>query len=220
VYLPDAQLKKLADHGSDFLREVTVTPELVAKFAELDLASREDLKAVASVIMDWRPDAQLAIGLTPRGGDRRKQQNTTTNSPQHHSQPIAQPFFSPARLPRGRGRGRRGGTARGGGQIRNAAGIDGDFFAPTSASAVPSRTMSTRSNVPQLPLAPPVLSQPSLAEGTSTTLQAPASMPYGMPYYPPAYMYAANSMYYPQYPMYTLPPRYYPQAPSNPSQNK
>ncbi|KAJ7934668.1 hypothetical protein B0H13DRAFT_1854967 [Mycena leptocephala] len=76
VDLPDAQLKKRADHGADFLRAAKVTPDLICKFVQLDLASREDLKAIASLIMDWRPDAQLVIGLTPRRGHRQKQQNT------------------------------------------------------------------------------------------------------------------------------------------------
>ncbi|KAJ7928644.1 hypothetical protein B0H13DRAFT_1860216, partial [Mycena leptocephala] len=81
VDLPDAQLKKRADHGADFLRAAKVTPDLICKFVQLDLASREDLKAIASLIMDWRPDAQLAIGLTPRGGHRQKQQNTAMTPP-------------------------------------------------------------------------------------------------------------------------------------------
>ncbi|KAJ7608875.1 P-loop containing nucleoside triphosphate hydrolase protein [Mycena polygramma] len=73
VDLSDAQLKKLADHGPEFLRAATVTPDLICKFVPWNLASLDDLKAVASLIMDWRVDAQLAIGLTPRGGHRQKQ---------------------------------------------------------------------------------------------------------------------------------------------------
>ncbi|KAJ6612781.1 hypothetical protein B0H10DRAFT_1952033 [Mycena sp. CBHHK59/15] len=112
VNLSEGQLKKLADHGSDFLREATVTPELICKLVLWDLASREDLKAVASIIMDWRLDAQLALGLTPRGGQRQKQRNTmstpphaTSNTPHRPVQPITQPSFSPARGTRGRPRG-------------------------------------------------------------------------------------------------------------------
>ncbi|KAJ7835806.1 hypothetical protein B0H14DRAFT_2590010 [Mycena olivaceomarginata] len=108
VDLPDAQLKKRADHGADFLRAAKVTPDLICKFVQLDLASREDLKAIASLIMDWRPDAQLAIGLTPRGGHRQKQQNTamtpphpTTNTPHRGAQSITQSSFSPARMTSG-----------------------------------------------------------------------------------------------------------------------
>ncbi|KAJ7891758.1 hypothetical protein B0H13DRAFT_2340459 [Mycena leptocephala] len=108
VDLPDAQLKKRADHGADFLRAAKVTPDLICKFVQLDLASREDLKAIASLIMDWRPDAQLAIGLTPRGGHRQKQQNTamtpphpTTNTPRRGTQSITHSSFSPARMTSG-----------------------------------------------------------------------------------------------------------------------
>jgi hypothetical protein len=72
VYLSDGQLQKLADHGADFLCEKTISPDLICKFVPLDLLSRDHLKVLASVIMDWRPDAQLALGLTPRGGQRQK----------------------------------------------------------------------------------------------------------------------------------------------------
>ncbi|KAJ6521424.1 hypothetical protein B0H19DRAFT_1277713 [Mycena capillaripes] len=57
----------------------TVTPDLICKLVPWDLASQEDLKAVAMIIKDWRFDAQRAIGLTPRGGHRAKQQNTMPN---------------------------------------------------------------------------------------------------------------------------------------------
>ncbi|KAJ7860196.1 hypothetical protein B0H13DRAFT_1901102 [Mycena leptocephala] len=143
VFLPDAQLKKIADHGGDFLRAATVTPDLIGKFAQLDLASNEDLKDMASVIMDWRPDAQLAIGLTPRGGHRQKQQNTamstsrsTDETPRRPMQPIAQPSFSPARLargrPRGRGRGRGAGAAAR--QPQTTTVNASDVFAPAMSS--------------------------------------------------------------------------------------
>ncbi|KAJ7200787.1 hypothetical protein GGX14DRAFT_571796 [Mycena pura] len=92
VQVPQQQredlLKKLADHGPDFLREATVTPDLICKFVPWNLASLDDLKAVASLIMDWRVDAQLAIGLTPRGGHRQKQQNTMQTPPRAASNVV------------------------------------------------------------------------------------------------------------------------------------
>ncbi|KAJ6539807.1 hypothetical protein DFH09DRAFT_1090124 [Mycena vulgaris] len=113
VDLSDGQLKKLADHGGEFLREAMVTLDLICKFVPWDLSSREDLKAVASIIMDWRPNVQLALGLTPRGGRQQKQQNTrntpprsTNHIPRPPPHPITQPSFSPARSTRGRPRGR------------------------------------------------------------------------------------------------------------------
>ncbi|KAJ7765972.1 P-loop containing nucleoside triphosphate hydrolase protein [Mycena olivaceomarginata] len=81
VLLSDAQIHKLADHGTDFLREATITPDLICKLVPWDLASQDDLKAVALIIKDWRFDAQRAIGLTPRGGHRAKQQNTMPTPP-------------------------------------------------------------------------------------------------------------------------------------------
>ncbi|KAJ7698096.1 hypothetical protein B0H17DRAFT_1197075 [Mycena rosella] len=120
VYLSNEQLQKLADHANDFLREATITPDLICKFVPWDLASCKDLKAVASVIMDWRPDAQLALGLTPRGGQQQKQQNTgkspshpAGSSPSRAVQPITQLSFSPAQATRGR-------PAHGRGQGRSA----------------------------------------------------------------------------------------------------
>jgi hypothetical protein len=204
VFLPDAQLKKIADHG-DFLRAATVTPDLIGKFAQLDLASNEDLKEIASVIMDWRPDAQLAIGLTPRGGHRQKQQHTamtpsrsTDETPRRPMQPIAQPSFSPARLargrPRGRGRGRGAGAA--GRQLQTTTVNGGDVFAPT----MPPFTI--------VPNPPPIHPSPHTQSASQQQPHSAPSAPY-MPYYSPAYL--QNGPYYPQmYPMYALPPRYYP----------
>ncbi|KAJ7807516.1 P-loop containing nucleoside triphosphate hydrolase protein [Mycena olivaceomarginata] len=103
VLLSDAQIHKLADHGTDFLREATITPDLICKLVPWDLASQDNLKAVALIIKDWRFDAQRAIGLTPRGGHRAKQQNTmptppraTGGVPLGNAQGITQPSFSPA----------------------------------------------------------------------------------------------------------------------------
>lgn len=217
VFLPDAQLKKIADHGGEFLRAATVTPDLIGKFAQLDLASNEDLKDMASVIMDWRPDAQLAIGLTPRGGHRQKQQNTamstshrTDETPHRPMQPIAQPSFSPARLargrPRGRGRGRGAGAAARQPQttIVNAS----DVFAP----AMPPFTIA--------PNPPPIHPLPHTQLTSQQQLHGVPSTPY-MSYYSPAYLpYTPNGPYYPQmYPMYALPPRYYPPTPNNENRN-
>lgn len=101
-------MQKLADHGTDFLREAVVTPELICKLVPWDLASQDDLKAVAAIIMGWRLNVQRAIGLTPRGGHRAKQQNTMPTLPRAENtslgnvQGIAQPSFSPARMQRGR----------------------------------------------------------------------------------------------------------------------
>jgi hypothetical protein len=61
--MSDAQLQKLADHGADFLPERTVTPDLICEFITWDLGYSEDLCAVAKVIVNWRLDAQLVIGL-------------------------------------------------------------------------------------------------------------------------------------------------------------
>ncbi|KAJ7938623.1 hypothetical protein B0H13DRAFT_2301664 [Mycena leptocephala] len=218
VYLSDGQVQKLADHGADFLREATVTPDLICNFVPWDLASRDDLKAVTSIIMDWRLDAQLAIGLTPRGGHRLKQQNTmqtpprVTSSTPHCTQTITQPSFSPARMPRGRSRGRGVGRGRGAGQAHG----DADFFASTTAAAsLPPRTMTTRSSSgPSSATLPPSNSHSGLPPS------APPNTPY-IPYYPAAYMYPPPGSYYSQmYPMYSLPPRYYPPAPNTQSQNK
>lgn len=87
VDMSDAQLKKLADHGGDFLRERIVTPDLICKFVEWDLASPEDLRAVADVIMDWRPDAQLVIGLSQEADNRREH-----GRPLLHNIPVGAPL--------------------------------------------------------------------------------------------------------------------------------
>ncbi|KAJ7921627.1 hypothetical protein B0H13DRAFT_1866593 [Mycena leptocephala] len=225
VDLPNAQLQKLADHGADFLRAATVTPDLIYKIVQLDLASPEDLKAIASIIMDWRPDAQLAMGFTPRGGHRQKQRNTAMtplraidNTSRRSAQPIIQPSFSPARMSRGHPRAR--GRGRGaGGQARDTATNDRDYFVATNTAAVPPRTMSTRTSYvpPPLPLVPvqPIpsssVSQPHAVPSTSTSY---------MPYPAPGYMFMPNTAYYPQmYPMYTL-PRYDPPTSSNQNGNK
>ncbi|KAJ7432676.1 P-loop containing nucleoside triphosphate hydrolase protein [Mycena galericulata] len=198
VDLSDGQLQKLADHGADFLRETTVTPDLICKFVPWDLASHDDLTAVASIIMDWRLDAQLAIGLTPRGGHRLKQQNTlstppraaTSNTSRRNAQTLTQPSFSPARILRGRPRGRGEGRGRGGSQARTAAANDADFFAPSMAASVPPRTMATRSGSgPQAtPLQPSLshTSPPAFAPPNPTQLLPPN--PYAA-YYSAAYAY-------------------------------
>ncbi|KAJ7481935.1 hypothetical protein FB451DRAFT_1237594 [Mycena latifolia] len=222
VDLSDTQLQKLADHGADFLRAAAVTPDLICKFVPWDLASRDDLKAVASIIMDWRLDAQLAIGLTPRGGQQQKKQNThstppaTTNGPRRVTRPIAQPSFSPARITRGRGRGRGRGVGRGAGQARI---NDDNFFAPTVSTSIPPRTISTRSSsIPQ-----PSPSQPSIftqqpAAFSESVPPTQLTIPY-MPYYSP-YMYPPTGAQYPaMYQTYGLPPRYYPTAPDSQNTN-
>lgn len=173
VDMSDAQLKKLADHGGDFLRERIFTPDLICKFVEWDLASPEDLRAVADVIMDWRPDAQLVNGLSPRGGQSKRARATTT--PQHpggrtsrqaaHVQSaIPQPMFSPTRLARGRG----GGRGRGRGRGTSTAGHDSEFFGPTTQS-IPPRTISTRTTS-TLPV------PPSVATGTIPPLTSPSNI--------------------------------------------
>jgi hypothetical protein len=237
VDLSDSQLQKLADHGADFLRETTVTPELICKFVPWDLASREDLKAVASIIMDWRVDARLAIDHTPRAGHRQKQQNTmptpprgTSNGPlnaQTITQPsITQPPFSPARMQRGRGhpcgRGRGRGQGRGAGSERVS---DADFFAPmttalTTTAPIPSRTVATRST--SAAQSAPLHSQSGLsvsAPSSNPTQPLPPNAPF-VSYYPAACMYPhPGSFYSPMYPMYSLPLHYYPPAPNTQGQN-
>ncbi|KAJ7441114.1 hypothetical protein FB451DRAFT_1299066 [Mycena latifolia] len=189
VDLSDTQLQKLADHGADFLRAAAVTPDLICKFVPWDLASRDDLKAVASIIMDWRLDAQLAIGLTPRGGQQQKKQNThstppaTTNGPRRVTRPIAQPSFSPARITRGRGRGRGRGCS------------------------IPQPSPSQPSIFTQQPAA--------FSESVPPTQLTIPYMPYYSPYmYPPT-----GAQYPAMYQTYGLPPRYYPTAPDSQNTN-
>ncbi|KAF7371991.1 hypothetical protein MVEN_00057200 [Mycena venus] len=217
VFLSDARLKKIADHGGDFLRAAMDTPDLIGKFAQLDLASNEDLKDMASVIMVRRPDAQLAIDLTPRGGHRQKQQNTavtpsrsTDETPRRPMQPIAQPSFSLARLARGRsrGRGRGRGAGAAGRQLQTTTVNAGDIFAPT----MPPFTVA--------PNPPPIHPSPHTSSTSQQQLRGVLSTPH-MPYYSPAYLpYTPNEPYYHQmYPMYALPPRYYPSPPNDENRN-
>jgi hypothetical protein len=223
VLLSDAQIHKLADHGTDFLREATITPDLICKLVPWDLASQDDVKAVALIIKDWRFDAQRAIGLTPRGGHRAKQQNTmptppraTGGVPLGNTQGITQPSFSPARMHRGRPRGR--GRGRGDGEPSRVS--DVDFFA-TSAS-VPPRTMATRSSSGPhtVPLQPPASHPTPLSVSVPPNPTQP--LPYNpyMAYYPTAHAYPPTGSAHPQmYPMYQLPPRYYPPGPNPKRQN-
>lgn len=225
VGLSDGQLQKLADHGSDFLREVTVTADLICKFVPWNLASQDDLKAVESIIMNWRVDAQLAIGLTPRGRHRQKQQNTMSTPPrainhipQGNMQSITQPSFAPAHMPRGclRSQGARRGRGHGAAPARTAPANNADFFGPVATAPVP-QTMSTHSGF--LPPSAPSQSNPHPAPSTSTLHNAhPPNMPYNLY---AAYMYnSAAGLFYPQmYPMYSLPPRYYP-VPNTQNQNR
>jgi hypothetical protein len=225
VDLSDTQLKKLADHGADFLREAAVTPELICKLVPWHHASRDDLKDVVSIIMDWRLDAQRAIELIPRGGHRQKQQNTmqtpphaAVNPPRRGIQTLSQPSFSPARVPRGRARGRGVGRGRGTGQAPHFADVDDtDFFAPTTAS-LPPRSMATRSSSGQqsAPSQPSVSHpRPPPAPFNPVQMLPPNANALYMPYYSAAYMYPQpGSFYPPMYPMYSLPPRYYPPMPN------
>ncbi|KAJ7164380.1 hypothetical protein C8R46DRAFT_1099394 [Mycena filopes] len=221
VLLSDTQMRKLAEHGTDFLREATVTPDLICKLVPWDLASQDDLKAVAAIIMDWRLDAQRAIGLTPRGGHRSKQQNTMPTPPRPAGtappvpvQGIAQPSFSPAHQ-RGRGRGRPRGRGRGRGAGPASHVDDANFFA-TSVSAPP-RTMVTRASTLQTQPPTPYLHLPPPISAPSNSTQ-----PYNpyLPYYAAAYAYPSTGMGNTfTYPMYSLPPRYYPPGTNPPTQD-
>ncbi|KAJ7441701.1 hypothetical protein FB451DRAFT_1298407 [Mycena latifolia] len=215
VDLSDTQLQKLADHGADFLRAAAVTPDLICKFVPWDLASHDDLKAVASIIMDWRLDAQLAIGLTPRGGQQQKKQNmhstppATTNGPRRVTQPFTQPSFSPARVTWGRGHGRGRGLAS----------TMTIFFVPTISTLIPPRTILTwSSSIPQpSPSQPSIVTQQPAAFFKSMP-PTQLTIPY-MPYYSP-YMYPPTGAQYPaMFQMYGLPPRYYPTAPDSQNTN-
>ncbi|KAJ7210936.1 P-loop containing nucleoside triphosphate hydrolase protein [Mycena rebaudengoi] len=232
VYLSDGQLQKLADHGADFLREKMISPDLICKFVPLDLLSRDELKALASVIMDWRPDAQLALGHTPRGGQRQKRQHmaspqqATNNSLRRPAQPISQPSFFPAAAsPRGRGRPRGRGAVRA--QQRTTAVNDSDFFAPSTSTSVPPRTMSTRFGSPPVPYSQPLAASP--ASTSAPPLSSPASaqqLPFPASYNPyyhtghQSYSTPNSSHTYSYYPMTMLPPRYYPPAPNNENGNR
>ncbi|KAJ6578243.1 hypothetical protein B0H19DRAFT_1062765 [Mycena capillaripes] len=189
-----------------------------------DLASQEDLKAVAMIIKDWRFDAQRAIGLTPRGGHRAKQQNTMPNPPHAtggaplgNAPEIVQPSFSPARMHRGRPRGSRG---RGRGAAQPSRVTDADFFA-TSAS-VPPRMMATRSSSGPhaVPLQPPASQPPPLPVSAPPYPTQPLPCNPYMTYYPAVHAYPSTGSSHPQmYPMYQLPPRYYPPGPNPQHQN-
>lgn len=164
--------------------------------------------------MDWRPDAQLAIGLTPRGGLRQKQRNTATvpsRATENTTASITQPPFSPARLARGRPRGRGRGRGRGQGagtvnaQSRTPAVQDSDVFSPAMTSLPPASSTAPSTFIRQ-PLSTPQTSLPPAQQPYT----APSMLPHP-PYHSPAYLYTP----YTHYPLYTLPPRYYPPA-SNP----
>ncbi|KAJ7813604.1 hypothetical protein B0H14DRAFT_2852534 [Mycena olivaceomarginata] len=226
VILSDAQMQKLADHSTDFLREAAVTPDLICKLVPWDLASQDDLEAVAAIIMDWRFDAQRAIGLTPRGGHRAKQQNTMPTPLRAagtvllgNGEGIVQPSFSPARMQRGRPRGQ--GRGRGAGQAPRVS--DADFFA--TSGSVPPRMMAARSSSGShaVPLLPPASHPPLPASHPPPPpASVPANLPYNpyMPYYPAAYPYPPAGLIHPQmYAMYSLPPRYYPPVPNTQGQN-
>jgi hypothetical protein len=224
VDMSDAQLQKLADHGADFLRERIVTPDLICKFIEWDLASPDDLRAVADVIMDWRQDAQLASGLSPRGAQAKKPRTTTPQlvggrTSRQILQPavISQPSFSPARRGRGHGGVRGRGGGRGGSHTSSQPVRDSDFFGP-APQFIPPRTISTRTTAsstipPTIPTPPSDISRPT------PTLSQPLHSSQNLTYaYQNPYMYATFGSCYPQaYPMYALPPRYYPPTPD---QNK
>jgi hypothetical protein len=179
--------------------------------------------------MDWRPDAQLALGLTPRGGHRQKQQNTmatpphaTANTQHCAAQPIPQPSFSPARMARGRPAGRPRGAGRGRGVARSVIAVnDGDFFAPTSSSSVAPRMISTRStSIPQLsPMPMQTATFHHDPQAFVPQLPPTQNAPYVAYYYPP-YHPQASSHYPHMYSMHMLPPRYYPTAPNNENENK
>jgi hypothetical protein len=213
-------MQKLADHGTDFLREAVVTLELICKLVPWDLASQDDLKAVAAIIMGWRLNAQRAIGLTPRGGHRMKQQNTmptlpcAENTSLGNVQGIAQPSFSPARMQRGRP----GAMAAVAELCKHRLLAIQTFFATSTSADVPSQTIATRSTSGAHPV-PLQLSAPHPPSPVAGPSNLPNNTAY-LPYHSGAYLYLPPGSFYSQmYPMYSLPPRYYPPAPNSQSRN-
>lgn len=70
----DGLLNKLLDHGRDFLRVQEVTPALIRKIIQWDLASSADFEDVASLISDWQTEAATLLSpLGSRGGSAKKQ---------------------------------------------------------------------------------------------------------------------------------------------------
>lgn len=81
VDLPDSALKKILDHGGDFLRIEDITPAAIQKVVQLDLASPSDFQCIAAIISDWRRDAALDITPSSHARQRKKiRKNLEDNS--------------------------------------------------------------------------------------------------------------------------------------------
>lgn len=104
VDLPDSALKKILDHGGDFLRVEDITPATIQKVVQLDLASPSDFQCIAAIISDWRQDAALEITPSSHAGRRKKIRKnlehssiendlTPRPSPRRRPKPLSQPVF-------------------------------------------------------------------------------------------------------------------------------
>lgn len=101
VDLPDKHIKKLLDHGGDFLRIPEITPTYIRKVISWDMASLSDLKEVAAIILSWRQFAANEITPASQAGRRKKSQKTWLTdddptpqpSPIHSTRPLPQPVF-------------------------------------------------------------------------------------------------------------------------------
>lgn len=79
VYLPDEYIDKLLEYGSKFLHEAEITPPLIRKIVQWNLASERDLNSICKLISDWR--LQAKADAVPGSGRGRKKTSSRTGSP-------------------------------------------------------------------------------------------------------------------------------------------
>ncbi|PPR04750.1 hypothetical protein CVT24_006896 [Panaeolus cyanescens] len=72
LVMPDKVIKRLVDYGGHFLRHVEVTPELIHKVAQWDLATDSSLRQVVNIICCWRQQAVLELTPGGRGGQKKR----------------------------------------------------------------------------------------------------------------------------------------------------